>query len=261
MAYPTTGAPGLATPLMAQRLTFRGLAARVQSMYALVLAGFLVLCAVEWMRRSASAGSPLLVAGLLVLCAGSAGQAGTCAAAATPSPPAEPLPGTEREIRALMADIAPQIERVMERKFKKLPPVVIDDTQATARILAADMVPLVRRQYAAWPESRLQRHALAIAQRLAPELLGKYGVQAETLALHPRDLPDTLRQHRIDPVHAPGILKTLVAHELTHGLQAQYVDLLALSAKASTDDALAAATAVIEGQAMLVQQEVGKALG
>lgn len=203
----------------------------------------------------------VLLAGFLVPCAAISGEARASAAAANPSPPAHKVRLTEAEIREFMAGIAPQIERLMERKFKKLPPLVIDDAKATARILAADMVPLVRRQNPGWPEPRVARQALATARRLAPELLGKYGVQAEMLALHPSDLPDTLRQHRIDPVHAPGVMKTLVAHELTHALQAQYVDLLALYAKASTDDALAAATAVIEGQAMFIQQEVAKALG
>ncbi len=203
----------------------------------------------------------VLLAAMLVGGAADAGERG----------PPFPAPGsptgaawaglTEREIRAAVAEVVPHIERVMERRFKKLPPLVIDDTEATVRILAADMEPLFRRQYPQWGEGRVARQALTAARRLAPELLGKYGVRAEILALRPADLPDTLREHRIDAAHAPGILRTLVAHELTHALQAQYVDLLALQTEAGSNDALAAATAVIEGQAMFVQQEVGKALG
>lgn len=201
------------------------------------------------------------LARILLLCTVILGEGGA-PASASGSPALGDGPRlTEREIRAFVVEIAPQIERVMERKLKKLPPLVIDDTEAMARILAADMVPLLRRQYPGWPEGRISRHALVTAKHLVPGLLGKYGVQAETLALCPAHLPDTLREHRIDPVHAPGILKALVAHELTHALQAQYTDLLAIYTKASTDDALAAATAVIEGQAMFVQEEVGKALG
>ena len=202
----------------------------------------------------------VVLAGILIASA-AAGEAPPLSAAPQTSGSAAGLRPTEKEIRFFVAEIAPHIERVMERKFKKLPPLVIDDAEATARILAADMEPLFRRQYPDWGEQRIARGALAAASGLVPELLGKYGVRAETLALRPGDLPDTLRQHRIDPAHAQGILKTLVAHELTHALQAQHVDLLGLYTACGSNDALAAVTAVIEGQAMFVQHEVGKALG
>lgn len=203
----------------------------------------------------------IFLAGIVAAAAVGAEQSAVSSLAPRSSRSATGAPFSEQEIRAFAAEVAPQIEKVMERKFKKLPPLVIDDTEATARILAADMEPLFRRQYPDWPEGQIAGQALAAARRLAPELLGKYGVRAETLALRPSDLPGTLREHRIHPAHARGILKTLVAHELTHALQAQYVDLIRLYAGSRSDDALAAVTAVIEGQAMLVQQEVAKALG
>ncbi len=167
---------------------------------------------------------------------------------------------TEAEIRAFVAEVVPHVERVMGRKFKRIPPLVIDDTEEVARILAADMEPQLRRENPALGDEAIARSALAAARRFAPDLLGKYGVKAQKLGLLPKGLDDTLEEHHIDPKHAAGILKTLLAHELTHALQAQYVDLLGLFASAKTDDAQVASTAVIEGQAMFVQEQVGDAL-
>jgi hypothetical protein len=172
-----------------------------------------------------------------------------------------PLPRyTEAEIRAVVDEVVPHVEQVMGRKFKVIPPLVIDDTEAVARILAADMEPEYRRENPTLSDSEIRRRTLAAARRYAPELLGKYGVKAEKLGLLPKNLAGTLAEHRIDPKHATGILKTLLAHELTHAIQAQYVDLMGMLAGAKTDDAQAASTAVIEGQAMFVQEQVGDAL-
>lgn len=179
-----------------------------------------------------------------------------------PAQPASPARFglTESEVQACVAEVVPHIERIMGRRFKSLPPVVVDDEEAVARIFAGDLEPTFRQANPQIPEAELPAAVLAEARQKLPEILGKYGLKAEKLALMPSHLGATMAQFHINPKHGPGIMRLLIAHELTHALQAQNVDVQALLTRSATEDATGACTAVIEGQAMFVQDRVAEAL-
>jgi len=202
-----------------------------------------------------------------------AGLPGACLAAEPPSPsqrgaspdaqptPAVETPFTEKEIQSFALEVAPHIERIMQRKFKRMPPIVVGDAEAVARILAADLEPSIRKEQPELKEAELGALALAQARQKVPEILGKYGVKAERLGLLPQNLMETLEASQIDRKHAAAIMKLLLAHELTHALQAQYVDILDLLVRQPGEDATLAYAAVIEGHPMFVQERVGEAIG
>jgi len=168
---------------------------------------------------------------------------------------------TAKQIQSFIAEVVPHIERIMGRKFKELPPLVLDDEDTFARIVAADLEPTLRRAHPELSEQELAKAALARAKEQAVDLLGKYGLKLKKLGLMPASLGPMLEQYQIEPQHATGIMRLLIAHELTHALQAQYVDVLGFLANRPTEDASAAYTSVVEGQAMFVQQGVARALG
>lgn len=179
-----------------------------------------------------------------------------------PAQPASPAQFglTESEVQAFVAEVVPHIERIMGRRFKSLPPVVVDDEEAVAHVFAGDLEPTFRQANPQISEAELPAAVLAEARSKLPEILGKYGLKAAKLALMPSHLGATMTQFHINPKHGPGIMRLLIAHELTHALQAQNVDVQALLTRSTTEDATGACTAVIEGQAMFVQERVAEAL-
>ena len=179
-----------------------------------------------------------------------------------PAQPASParLQLTEQEIQSFVAEVVPRIEQILGRKFKSIPPIVVDDAEAVARIFAGDLEPTFRKENPEISEAELPKAVLAEARERLPEILGKYGLKVKRLGLMPSQLGPTMAQHHIDPKHGPGIMRLLIAHELTHALQADYVDVLGLLTRSPTEDATGACTAVIEGQAMFVQERVARAL-
>lgn len=183
------------------------------------------------------------------------------AATATAAQPASDHPFTEKEIQAFALELMPHIERIMQRKFKRVPPIVLGDAEAVAQILAADLEPSVRKEQPELDEGEARAQALAQARQRVPEILGKYGVKAGKLGLMPQNLMGTLEASQIDRKHAAAIMKLLLAHELTHALQAQYVDILDRLVAQPSDDATMAYAAVIEGHPMFVQERVGEAIG
>lgn len=204
---------------------------------------------------------------LLVALVSLPAAAGPKAPAKTPGgPAARPAasPGaitfTPKEVESFVAEVVPRIEQIMQRKFKSIPPLVVGDAEAVARILAGDLEPTIRKENPELSGAQLAEAALEDARARMPNILGKYGMKAKKLGLMPANLALTLHFHRIDRKHATGILRIVIAHEITHALQAQYVDILDLLTKGETEDATAAYTAVIEGQAMFIQDRIGQAL-
>ncbi len=179
-----------------------------------------------------------------------------------PARPARPaLFGlTESEVEAFVAEVVPHIERVMGRRFKSIPPIVVDDAEAVARIFAADLEPTFRQANPEIPEAEMSEAVLAEARQKLPEILGKYGLKVHKLGLMPSHLGPTMSRFHLDSKYGPGIMRLLIAHELTHALQSQYVDLLGLLTRSVTEDATGACTAVVEGQAMFVQERVAQVL-
>ncbi len=168
---------------------------------------------------------------------------------------------TQKQIESFASEVVPHIERTLGRTFKSVPPILVGDADAVAQILAADLEGTIRKDNPKLKDAEVRQLALAQARERTPDVLGKYGVKAKKLGLMPENLLHALRENRTDAKHAPAIMRLLVAHELTHALQAQYVDILDLLDRQPTEDAIAAYTAVIEGQAMYVQERVGRALG
>jgi len=209
-------------------------------------------------------GSVPLAMGLILLLGIAIGIVSLTARGWAGEPRAAAAPASIRfslqQIQAFMAETAPHVERIMGRKFKHLPPLVIDDTEAVAAILAGDIEPNVRKANPDLNQQEVANLALTQARDQMPEILGKYGLKAKKLGVLPANLVPMLVEHRIELKHATGIMKLLIAHELAHALQAQYLDVFGILNSQPTEDATAACTAVIEGQAMFVQEQVARAL-
>ena len=121
---------------------------------------------------------------------------------------------TDSEVQAFVTEVVPHIERIMGRRFKSLPPVVVNDEEAVARVFAGDLEATFRKANPQIPEAELSAAVLAEAYRKLPEILGKYGLKVGKLALMPSHLGATMTQFHIHRKHGPGIMRLLIAHEL-----------------------------------------------
>lgn len=167
---------------------------------------------------------------------------------------------TEADIRRSVQAVVPHLQRIWGKKFGKLPRIVVGSKKAATRALAEDMVVQIRKDHPQLSDEQARKAAYDQAGKMLGRTLGKYGVKARLLALLPENLTEMLDRHKIDPKHARDILTILIAHELTHALQAELVDVIDRIVEIDTPDARAAYGAVVEGQCMFAQQAVAKAL-
>jgi hypothetical protein len=96
---------------------------------------------------------------------------------------------------------------------------------------------------------------------LAPVLMGKYGIEDDALYLMPMNFYPLLKLVKIDAAHAMSVLKLIIAHELTHAIQDQEIDLGKMSRTRGGLEEMQAFNATIEGHAVFVQERVGHSLG
>jgi len=168
---------------------------------------------------------------------------------------------TEAEAQAYIQQIAPLVEQVTCCPFTKLPPVKLVTRAEMVPILAADLRPQLQAQMPEQPPAQVEKLATNTAEEMACILLGKYGFASKTLYLLPGNLLPLMQLAKVKPAEQTDILRLIIAHELTHALQDQQVDLSAhIAAAAASPDRLMAYNAVMEGHAMLVQEKVGKLL-
>jgi hypothetical protein len=98
------------------------------------------------------------------------------------------------------------------------------------------------------------------AESMVPFMLGKFGLKNKTLYLLPRNFKPLLKVSGIQEKHLKGIVKLIIAHELTHGLQEQESGIWKTAKSLTKVDAGQAFNACIEGHAVLMADKVGALL-
>lgn len=159
------------------------------------------------------------------------------------------------------AELSPIVERVCGRAFKAPPMLQVVDRPT----LAAALSGRVREQYEgflpALPEAYLDRLFRALAAWESVALLGVYDHVDDVLYVVPSNVRAVLAAFDLDERHFEPFVKLVVAHELTHALQDQEIDLTSPPPWGHTPDGWQAYEATVEGHAVFVQELVGSALG
>ncbi|MEE8192475.1 MAG: ImmA/IrrE family metallo-endopeptidase [Gemmatimonadales bacterium] len=153
---------------------------------------------------------------------------------------------SERRVLATAEELLPKVERAVGLPFKQPPRIAVRSREQVSRYL-------VRKLDDEMPPDML--HGIATAYRLfglIPDTLDLYSL---LLALYTEQVvgyfdPDSATLYVVagsDPMQ----LRMVLAHELVHALQAQYVSIDELLDPGRTNDRRTAAQAVLEGQATL----------
>jgi hypothetical protein len=156
------------------------------------------------------------------------------------------VPSTDAEVERLAADVIPRVERSVGLDFKEPPALAVRDRAAVERYLIGRLdeefppermehVETAYRLFGLVPDT-LDLRALLLAV-LAEQVVGYYD-------------PDSVTLYVVEGAD-PAQIRLVLAHELVHALQGQYLPLDSLMTMRQENDRQMAAQAVLEGQATL----------
>ncbi len=165
-------------------------------------------------------------------------------------------------LRQLVQESVPIVEYIAQRKFKTSPKVVVGDVPAATRSLANDFFVQLKAKAPEIDGSTLRAYAEHMALEMLPSIVGKYGMQDQTLYLFPEHLHENVDARDIDPASLPEMIRLVLIHELSHALHDQHLSLstqlLAAMTNASQHTAY---STVLEGFATYVEERSAALLG
>lgn len=176
----------------------------------------------------------------------------------TPADAAPRVP--ESALAPLVEELVPLVEAHAGARFDHVPEVVLADRETLARVLYAEQLHLLG-ELTDLDEADSESSARTTASQVAHLFAGKYGFLEKKLYLSPEGIAEALAQAGASPAMVGPLLKVVLAHELTHALQDQQVDLARVVIEAETADAVMATNCAVEGHAVWVQEQVALDLG
>jgi hypothetical protein len=172
-------------------------------------------------------------------------------------PPAYSLEQAE----AWAAEIIPLVEDVCDRTFESPPAIRVGSRAELADVIARDAHAQYRAA-ASWLQGPgLDRMVAEYSAYLSTALLGLYDPQGRAINLAPTNVRAIMQAEGIDERHFEPFVKLVIAHEVTHALQDQELDLAVTRPPATAGERIVAWQAAIEGHAEFVQDAVGARLG
>ena len=128
-------------------------------------------------------------------------------------------------------------------------------------VLAAEFAPQIRRVDPNLTAAEVKAGSEEMSRDYAMCFLGKYGIGSGKLYLLPRNFQPLMDVAEVDPKYRRQIVQIVIAHELTHALQDQYVSISKLEQTATgTEEKSLAFAATLEGFAVFVQDAVADQL-
>jgi len=168
---------------------------------------------------------------------------------------------TAEQAKTWTTELIPLVEKAAGRRFKRAPTVRVADRAEVAESLKHDLEPQLRGLMPNLNDAQVRAQANTMAQAMAPVLMGKFGIQDEVLYMMPRNVRPLLKLTGTDERLIQPLVQIFLAHELTHALQDQHMDLSAMIGAIQSIEKSQAFNATIEGHAVWVQDRVGGMLG
>jgi len=167
----------------------------------------------------------------------------------------------DQMVAGIIEDILPMIEEAVGKKFTRSPRVVLTDREGAVKALVRDLLPQYRKLMPYKSEEQTGKAALEYAKWFSMTLLGKYGIHDKVLYLLPGNFEPILKTSPFDLKRIRSVLQMVVAHELTHCIQDQEINLGKKLERAGSGTEIETISASIEGHAVFVQEIIGKKLG
>jgi len=191
-------------------------------------------------------------------------------APSAPSAPSAPEPASQASVlaadplsedglAAAAAVVIPLVEKHAGKAFVAQPAIDLAEGPAFAKVVSEENRLIYDRVFAASPEAVRRRLAEQAGAASQYAVLGKYGIQTDTLYMAPEPLK--LAAARVGEDRLADVVMVIMAHELTHALQDQHMPFEGLLAQVRDQDHLHAASGSWEGFATWVEQQVAAELG
>jgi hypothetical protein len=167
---------------------------------------------------------------------------------------------TTAEAQGYVSELVPLVEQVTGRKFKTTPAIKIVTRAEMAVAATKEMLPRLQRLMPDAASAELRNEAYQGGRSLAMSALGKYGTADKTLYLPAGNLIPLMHATGVDPALQTSLLKIVIAHELTHALQDQEVNLDGLFKPDMGLERLHGVAAAVEGHATWAAEQVAALL-
>ena len=160
------------------------------------------------------------------------------------------------QANSIAVELIPLIEKITGKKFKKQPVIKLIDGKELEKILILESDIKILNNSNKLVES---------GNKFFPNILktynGLYGARDQTVYLLPKRIESICKVLNIDKKNRMEVFKIIIAHELTHALQDQYLNLWYQRNQFPGKEELDAFSVTIEGHAVFVAKEVGKKIG
>ena len=163
------------------------------------------------------------------------------------------------DLNAMAMDLRPVVEEASGARFKTMPGVRVGTKEAVQNALRQDASLFIRRLYDA-PEHVLES-MIASSVNMYYGILGKYDLQHSDVLLAPEVMNGVIQRGGFEGRGIMDAACLVLAHELTHALQDQMVDLGGQLTSFRDQDEFDAARGVNEGHATFVEWRVAQILG
>jgi hypothetical protein len=167
---------------------------------------------------------------------------------------------TQDQADAWADELQPIVERVSGREFVSPPVLRVVDRSTLATALARHVREAYEAYLPALSDDYLDRYFAALSAWESVAMLGVYDPVDKVLYVVPTNVRAVMAAMDLDEHHYEPFVKLVVAHELTHALQDQVIDLSVTPPLGHTPDGQQAFQATIEGHAVFVEELVGAEL-
>jgi predicted transcriptional regulator len=153
-------------------------------------------------------------------------------------------------------ELIPVIERVTGKQFKQIPEIKLIEGKKLGNILIREAGikilnnsnKLIEKDDKSFPTNK-------------PLYFGLYGSLDHVIYLLPKRIDFICEILNLDKKHGMDIVKVIIAHELTHALQDQYLNMWHQRNSIPGKEELDAYSATVEGYAVFVSKKVAKQIG
>ena len=164
-----------------------------------------------------------------------------------------------QDLERITEQLLPEVEVAAGARFRHEPRVRVASSAVFADALAAKFA--ADTPEATKTDPRRKEASDAWARRFAPFLIGFYSAQEDVVYFAPSQIESVMKMLGGSDGECEDVVRLVLAHDLTHALQQQRVDVAALHASCETEQGYGRLQTRIEGHASIVQTLVARKLG